>query len=203
MENKNIENYLNKFRVTGSDVKYNYISMDLDFKGKFYINNNDLEEFYKIYAESVKNKKLSIGERPQDYGPILIDIDLKINTEKYDGNRLYNNEMILLIIDTYREALKNYLKLDDYELYASIFEKRKPTIKDNFIKDGFHIIFRNITAHYKLRYVVRNYVVEKLKDNYIFKIFNESIDKIIDKCIIHTNCWLLPYRKNLMVTNIN
>ena len=197
MENNNIfEKYLNNFRVSGDD-KFNFISMGENFKGKFYIKDDKIENFYKIYTEAAEKKyKLSIAEKPKDYGPILIDIDLKIDKNKYvDGTRLYNDEMIKLVIDTYRQALNNYLDLSEEEISVSLFEKSKPTKIKDYIKDGFHLIFAGINIHYKLRYVIRNYVIELLKDNETFKNFNESIYKIFDLAVIYTNCWLLPFSK--------
>ena len=55
-----------------------------------------------------------------------------------------------------------------------------------------HIIFHGITAHYKLRYLIRDDVVKILNNSERFKTFSNSVDKIIDKAIINTNCWLLP-----------
>ena len=55
-----------------------------------------------------------------------------------------------------------------------------------------HIIFHGITAHYKLRYIIRNKVVQQLTNSETFKKFINSVDKIFDKQVIHTNSWLLP-----------
>ena len=196
--NNNLFSFLDKRRVAiSSEVKHNVISMGESYKGAFYIDSNDLEQFYELYIEAANNKiKLSIGEKPKEYGPILIDIDLKLNKDQYtEGTRLYNNEMIFLIIETYREAFKKYLSLESEYYDASLFEKQKPTIKENEIKDGFHIIFNKVIAHYKLRYLLREYVVNKLKDHKLFLNFKESVDKIIDKQVVYTNCWLLPGSK--------
>ena len=54
-----------------------------------------------------------------------------------------------------------------------------------------HIIFHGITAHYKLRYLIRDDVVKILNNSQYFKTFSNSVDKIIDKAVINTNCWLL------------
>ena len=98
MENKNIinkyqsnvEDYLNKLRVP-SDSVYTHISMAENYKGKFNLDKHQIKEFTKIYAEAVDNGAiLSIGEKPKDYGPLLIDIDLEISLENYNNNRLYN-----------------------------------------------------------------------------------------------------------------
>ena len=100
--------------------------------------------------------------------------------------------MIYDIINTYRNVASKYLNLSAEELAASVFEKPKASNKSNIIKDGVHIIFHGITAHYKLRYLIRDDVVKILNNSEHFKTFSNSVDKIIDKAVIYTNSWLLP-----------
>jgi hypothetical protein len=190
---KNVENFLNQKRVgSGSDIKYTHVAMGETFVGKFYLNEEDNNEFNKIYAEAVQyGVVFSIAERPKEYGPLLIDVDLELPLESFEnGSRLYNKKMIKEVIKAYRTTAKQYLKLDRNDLEASIFEKSKPTRKETVIKDGFHIIFHGIIAHYKLRYLIRDKVVKILKDLEIFDFYD--VDKVIDKQVVHTNSWLLP-----------
>ena len=99
---KSVENYLNNYRVSG-DSPYNYISMDNVYKGKFNLDKNQIKEFTKLYAEAVSNgASFSIGEKPKDYGPLLIDLDIEVLKEDNKGEKLYNNKMIFKIIDAYR-----------------------------------------------------------------------------------------------------
>ena len=191
---KNIEEYLNKVRVgSGSNIKYTHVAMGENFCGKFMLNKHQNKEFTKLYAEAINyGIVFSIGEKPTDFGPLLIDIDLEIPLENHNGERLYNDDMIYEIINTYRNVASEYLDLGAEELAASIFEKPKPSRKATPIKDGIHIIFHGITAHYKLRYIIRNKVVQQLTNSETFKKFINSVDKIFDKQVIHTNSWLLP-----------
>jgi len=190
-----VHKFLNKFRVSG-DGNYNYVSLDENFKGKFNIENENYEKFIKIYAESIENGDIyNIAEKPKEFGPILVDIDLKVSNENYKDGRLYNNKMICEVIDAYRNALNKYLKLDDDELNVAYFKKPNPTIIKDKIKDGFHLIFHNINVNTKLRYLIRADAVDILKDSELFKNFVEPIEKIIDKNIISANCWMLPYSK--------
>jgi len=193
-----IENYLNNYRVgTGSNIKYTHVAMGDKFHGKFMLDKKQIKEFIKLYAEAVNYGVIfNIAEKPKDYGPLLIDIDLEIPHDDYiENTRLYNDEMIIEVINTYREITSQYLDLNNDELIASVFEKPKPTRKQTTMKDGVHIIFHEITAHYKLRYIIRHKVVEKLNKSNIFKNFLNSVDKIIDKAVVHTNSWLLPGSK--------
>lgn len=188
---KNVEQFLNNKRVS-TGCPFTHVAMAETFVGKFNLDKAQIKEFTKLYAESVTNGAVfSIAEKPKDYGPLLIDIDLEMSLENNDGNRLYNDNMIYEIINAYREVTNEYLNLSDEELTASVFEKPKPTIKSTIIKDGVHIIFHGINAHYKLRYLIRNKVVQKLNDSKTFKKFINPVEKIIDKQVVHTNCWLL------------
>jgi len=193
----NVEAYLNKFRVgSGQNIKYTHVSMGEQFTGKFMLDKKEIKEFNKMYSEAIENGAIfSIAEKPKDngYGPLLIDIDLEMPIEDYvEDTRLYTDEMIFEIIDSYREVSKEYLDLNSQELVASVFEKPKPTKKISTVKDGVHIIFHGITAHFKLRYLIRHHVVKKLSNNELFSGFTKSINDIIDKAVVNTNCWLLP-----------
>jgi hypothetical protein len=133
----NIESFLNKLRVgSGQNIKYTHVSMGEHFTGKFILDKKQTKEFYKMYSEAIEyGLTFSIAEKPKEYGPLIIDIDLELPIEDYkEGTRLYNNDMIFEIINTYREVSKDYLDLDSNELVASVFEKPNPTKKLSTLK---------------------------------------------------------------------
>jgi len=191
---KNIEDYLNKTRVgSGGNINYTHVAMGEKFVGKFMLDKKQIKEFTKLYAEAIDyGVVFSIAEKPKDYGPLLIDLDLEIPLEDHNDERLYDDNMIYQVIKIYREIACEYLDLNADELTASVFEKPKPSKKATTIKDGVHIIFHGITAHYKLRYLIRQKVVHKLNNSELFKKFINPVDKILDKQVVHTNSWLLP-----------
>lgn len=196
-KNKNIKNnielFLNPLRVATSDSPFNLISMSDDYRGKFYLDAKNHKKFYKLYTEAINNgAALSLAEKQNNNGPLIVDVDLNQANE----NRLYNLEMVLLIINTFRTVLKNYINIEsDEQLNVALFEKDKPCNKNGIFKDGFHLIFNNINIHFKLKYLIRDKVVKLLSDNNIFKSYIEPLEKIIDKQVIHTNSWLLPFSK--------
>lgn len=188
-KNNSVQSFLNNCRAKDDEL-ITHISMANDFKGKFHLNSKQNKEFTKLYSKAIANGDIfSIGEKPKEYGPLLIDVDLESNK----SGRLYNDKMIFEVIDAYREVANKYLNLTSDILAVSLFEKPKPTIKKDGVKDGFHLIFQNIICHYKLRYVIRNDVVKKLDGSPTFNGYN--VDKVIDKAVVHTNCWLLPGSK--------
>jgi len=176
--------FLNKCRVTGNE-NYNYVSLDANFKGKFNLENDNYEQFIKIYAEAIAEGNMySIAEKPKDIGPILVDIDLKSSLENYQSDRLYNNDMIFEVINAYRTAAKKYLNLDENELKVALFKKSKPTIiDDKIIKDGFHLAFYNVNANTKLRYLIRADVVDILKDSELLKNLLNQLKKLLIKIL--------------------
>jgi hypothetical protein len=76
--------------------------------GKFNLTTDETREFLKLYIKAIKHGcVLNILERPMDYAPLIIDIDLKVkNLKKNLNKRLYDKDLILLIIDAFRNALK-------------------------------------------------------------------------------------------------
>jgi len=196
----NVETYLNKYRVSsGQNIKYTHISMGENYTGKFMLDKKEIKEFNKIYSEAIENGvTFGIAEKPKDngFGPLLIDIDLEKPIEDFvEDTRLYNEDMIFEIIDAYREVASQYLDLNSQELVASVFEKPMPTKKISAVKDGVHIIFHGITAHFKLRYLIRHNVIKKLSTRETFLEFTKPLNDIIDKSVVNTNCWLLPGSK--------
>lgn len=190
--NISIQNFLNKCRVgAGSTIKASHISMG-SFQGKFNMDEEKYTEFMKLYSEAVSyGLSYSIAEKPKDYGPILIDIDLEKLKEDNNDERLYNDDMILQIIKLYREGIKKYLDVGDDELEVSIFEKSEPTEKPTTLKDGVHMIFHNLCVGFKIRYLIRDYVVTKATSEKMFDGFTNNINDIFDKSIVNTNYWLL------------
>jgi hypothetical protein len=189
----NVYKFLEKYKVTGGpETKFTHVSMGDSFFGKFNLDKKAYKEFLEYYCEAVNyGVVFSIAEKPKDYGPILIDIDMELPIDDYNNGRLYNINIIFEIINAYREGLKTFLELGDDELIVTLHEKEQPTKKATVLKDGFHLIFNNICAHYKVRHLVRDYVIKKLEETDIFNNFSNSVDKIIDKAVVNTNCWLM------------
>jgi len=187
---------LENYRITGgSDIKFTHLAMGDTFMGKFSLDNKICKEFNKLYAKAVEyGVEFNIAEKPKDYGPILVDIDLEIPTEAYNANiqnRLYQDKHIIEIVDAFRIASKQYLDLTDDELQVCLFEKPKPTEKSTVIKDGFHLIFNNVCVYYKTRHLIRAAAINILHSSDLFSNFTKSLNDIVDKAVVSTNCWLM------------
>ena len=187
-----VENFL-KERKVGGNGKYTHISMGDYFKGKYFIEKEDNREFLELYGEAVQyGVYFHIAEKQKDYAPIIIDIDLKQVTDKYeDGERLYDESLILNVINTFRQVMDKYLDLSSSEKLVALFEKPMPTITSTTVKDGFHLIFYNICAHYELRHIIRQHVVNILEETELFTHLCNKTNDIIDKAVVSTNSWLM------------
>ena len=99
-----VQDYLNNFRVAAGS-EYTHVAMGENYFGKFMLDKHQIKEFTKLYSEAVEcGVVFSIAENPKDYGSLLIDLDLEIPLEDHNGERLYNDDMICEVINTYRNV---------------------------------------------------------------------------------------------------
>jgi phage/plasmid-associated DNA primase len=168
--------------------------------GSWFIDDNDLELFYKLYANEIsKNNCMYITEKHQnDYGPIIIDFDFK-----YD--QFYKKSPISInIINNIVNNITNFIKeaFDESEDFTCIVSARKSMYMDkntNTYKDGIHIIFPYIVAPYKYHYILRKQYLkimeEDIKDiqNCMGNISDKykCLKTIYDKSVLEKNNWFL------------
>ena len=160
---------------------HTHVSMDQP-KGKFLIDRNASESFWKEYLDDIySGKSYSIAEKPQNIMPVLVDVDIKKETEEKDN--LYSIEQLENMVHNYQNALKDIL--DDCKsenLYCFVLEKPSYQIEKDgkiFTKQGFHLHFPYtfLTKNDQINHLLPR--VKKCKDG-----------ELIDDC--HTrNPWLL------------
>ena len=150
-----------------SQKKPTHLSYGL-FQGKFVLDNLQKKELLSLYSKAIKAgvKDFSILETQKEYGPVIVDIDLEDLEEDYsEGDRLYDEDMIADIAGKYIEAINYYLNVSKETLKDTlkcfVFEKEKPTKKEDTLKDGFHMIFPDTCVHTKIRHLIRSKVVKK------------------------------------------
>jgi len=184
--------------------------------GKYNIPQEDMSTFLDYYYEhrfEKGNETYLTEAHAPEYGPVLVDIDLRFDIGDGSITRKYTYDDIIDIVSRLTYYLSKYLELTDTQRQAFIFEKSKPikgNIKgDDIIKDGIHIIYPYISVPYNVQYVVRSDII---KDKIIKEIFEgmntiNSVDDIIDKCVIEKNNWLLygsckPGKEHYQLTKI-
>lgn len=190
---RDVYDFLDKHRfIDDTKQQPTHLSYGM-FQGKFVLDKNERKEFMTKYITALENgvADMSILERPKEYAPIIIDIDLELPIDSLlpDQKRLYDSRMITNVIKCYNDVINKYLEIKENNI--CIFEKTKPLEKETVLKDGFHIIYPDICLDSKMRHLIRHNVVKECEENKIFENFSNSPDKIIDKAVVSTNSWFL------------
>lgn len=123
-------------------------------RGKFQFNRQILEEFWSSYCNFIENytfeKKeevcFGIAEKPQQYLPILVDVDLKIrDTANWTKETLYSENQLKSVIEIYQSILRKILdNPTDNDLTCVVLEKDMYFQTKNeigYLKHGFHLHF--------------------------------------------------------------
>ena len=114
--------------------------------GKFFVENADLDDFFKLYCNYVRKNPqtpLSIAEVPMLYGPLRIDFDFKAPIEQ-GLKRQYTPKMIRKIIRIYQTEIRRIVNESEFSekmLTCVLLEKPSPRVENSEVKDGFHLHF--------------------------------------------------------------
>lgn len=187
---KSIQDLLNQVKT--ADNTFTHVSLGGHvFHGKFNITSKEnIKLLHKLISQGMKyDINLPIAEKPQEYGPIKIDIDLKIPEENYTGGRLYDNDMINDISSSYKETISKYLDVTNNNFTWVLFEKKEPVKKNGEYKDGFHIIFPYLVVEEKVRYLICEDVIKKYEKSDTFASFCNP--NPIDKQVVASNPWMM------------
>ena len=196
MTTQKLITFLKDHRVHNSDDDTHTHSAWGDFSGKFNIEPNDHKQFVKLYKNVVKlpEYKLTLCEKQGEYSKLIVDIDLKSGNVTDTESRLYNDELVEYIGKKYIKSIKHYLNItDNKKLMCLYFEKPNPTIDKNIKKDGFHFMFPRIITDKKTRQMIRQRVLDTIKESY-FTAYDETLHTTSPKDIIDDVCsknWLL------------
>lgn len=147
--NSSIEQILRSHYVDG--VYHTHISM-IQPKGKFQFNRTDIETFWELYCDTIKKEDdtiVGVGEKSQQYMPVLVDIDIKLpfDEEKLylPKQHLYSNDQLKTVIQTYQQVLREIVdECSDEYLTCVVLEKDIYHIEQGgkqYTKNGFHLHF--------------------------------------------------------------
>jgi P4 family phage/plasmid primase-like protien len=193
-----LEQILNDHKTKKGETDYTHVSLGGQcFPGKFTISDSKVRAKLMKYVAELSDMEvnLSIAERPKDYGPIKIDVDLNYPEDEFKesglftNNRLYNKDMIDMILNLYKESIKEFCEPTEKDLESILFEKENYSIKNGELKDGFHIIFPHINLYYKIRHIIIESVIKKVQKESMFNKFTNA--DVIDRAVVSSNCWLL------------
>jgi len=120
-------------------VYHTHVSMG-QRRGKYNFNRDGLESFWSIYDTE---SRMGMAEKPQQYLPVLGDIDIKVLDEGQKS--LHSQKQINEVITAYQSVLKKIVK--DYTkktLICLLLTKPLYSITKNnntYLKHGFHLHF--------------------------------------------------------------
>ena len=190
----NLKKFL-KLHSTNSVPYLTHVSM-VHQNGKYYINDTDRVEFWKLYDLALKNNNiLGIAETPKQFIPVIVDVDLKIPESKSYvlGEKLYTYTHVKQLIEIYQSKLREIME-DFLEEEMTCVLLEKPSYRKNniYISGGFHLHFPFIFLDKIVQDVhLISRVKETLKENPIFDdIGIENSETVIDSSCTR-NSWLL------------
>ena len=184
-------NFLTEHKVQRGE-QYSHTSLGYP-KGCYLIETKDKDKFFNIYKKALgEGTEIFMSEVHRSQGPIIIDLDIKYAKDKVLDTRIYD-KFILAFLKIYNDIILKYLVTDEEDFLTFLFEKSKPTERQDCFKDGVHLMYPYICASNKLQYVMRNELVQKVNELNLFQgleLLNKTED-IIDKAVIETNNWML------------
>jgi P4 family phage/plasmid primase-like protien len=133
-------------RVDG--IFHSHVSM-INPKGKFQFNSTAMEEFWPTYCSLAQDEKAVVGiaEKPMQYIPVLVDVDLKVidNGDDKFAERLYTEDQVKQVVSIYQSVLRKIVNdCSDDDLKCVVLEKKLYQQTKNeqvFLKHGFHLHF--------------------------------------------------------------
>lgn len=171
-----------------SGIYHTHVSM-AEPKGKYLFNRQILEEFWKHYCDEVQtsNFQYSIAEKPQQYTPVLVDVDLKVDAENIDDENLYTKEKVERVISIYQKVIRDIVEdITDANLTCVLLEKppyKQTSNTKTFVKNGFHLHFPEIfldKADQEVHLIPR--VIEIIRNEKLFEYLGiEDSGTVIDK----------------------
>lgn len=169
-------------------------------RGNFFIGRNDLDNFFDSFCNTVYNDEspnVGIAELPQNYTPVLVDIDIKL---PYQGNyfnfaHLYDDDSVLAVITAYNSVLREIVSdITDDHLTCILLEKPIYAIEQGgnmWVKNGFHLHYPKLFLdRVKQKDILLPRVRAIVSENQVFSYlgFNDS-GKIVDS--VEDKPWLM------------
>ena len=168
------------------------------FRGSWHVVDKDMDTFWDLYTSIYtsahkKGTRLGMGitEVQDEYCCVLIDVDLKFSKDDIAKGRIYTKDDICKIANIYKDII-NRIVIDQPIDDPYVFEKREPRMKENIVKDGFHIMFLNVVVNKQIHKYIHNEAISTIKKSNEFDhlIGIQELADILD-CAIVNNNWMI------------
>jgi hypothetical protein len=183
-----LRQFLNARRATT-----NLTHLSLAPSGKYSVTDADLPDLYRLIAAETAPTHVLETHNGLTAGPLLIDLDFEYPEEPRFHTRQYTADEIDKFIECIHEAVTYfYGPLDDVEYVVS--EKPSPTVETKKrVKDGLHVVGRNLILSYKDQLQLRLYALEKhfLQSSFDTVHVRNDMSSVYDIAVIQRNAWYL------------
>ena len=190
-----------KERATTHTKDVTLSGMGGEFKGRWHISNDDYPQFYDHLHDYLFKKQgtpLNLIERPRpnESKPLMIDIDFHYSNQT-NMIRRFKEEHIFNFTKHIGATLHKFLDLGKYDTLRFFITMRAapyPESKNQFIKDGIHILCPDIALKNEKQKVLRNCILHK---NYLTTCFENTgyinpENEVYDEAMTGNQGWF-PY----------
>lgn len=146
---KNVLSLMRANRSTGDESKnYSHVSMIHPTCSFLLSDRESIDEFWDNYPRAIEggNYSFGIGEKPQQFVPVLVDIDLKFARAPNSGEKfMYSEKFVAYIITCYQDAIRARVKGVTEDQLCCLWLSKPPysEVKGSSVtwKNGFHLHF--------------------------------------------------------------
>ena len=189
MPSNNLESFLDTHKANPGEP---FTHRCLQTKQGYFVNEDDLPEFYKLYCNALRNnKQLYITERSTNVGMLRVDFDFKYEG-KVDEHR-HSQDQVVSFVKSWLKEFKEYIELPEV-VEVFILEKDNPTFDpvSKISSSGVHIQVPDIKTKSSIEQQVRRKLLPHMPTFFADLQFapGKTWDDVYDKSpLTHTNNW--------------
>ena len=186
-------NFLEKKKVTGANEPHTHLILPPN-PAKYFIGDDDLQEFYELYHEyvAVWNNKIALVEAPYPaLGPCKVDLDFLYEGDT-PGPNLHTRDQIVKFSIEYVKALKTFLDSPD-PVEVLVMEKQRTTKKDKGLAGGVHIMIPAMRTNKYIEVAVRDIMMTKMSLFDDLPLKEKQWEKVYDKAVSQRSSGLIMY----------
>lgn len=173
---------------------------NFNFNGSFCVPDNEYESFLENIAKFAYEYGIELGltERHLDtLSPVVIDLDFRYKPE-YGVTRHHTQKQLTNFIKLYHSCLIEIVDLHEHsrdKFRYFILERPDARLDEakNVVKDGVHIVSRDLQLPYPILFMIREAVIKKMSEIFQDSKFNElqPFSECFDKSVIRDSNWMI------------